>query len=181
MVEGAVRPEERVKICPGRHRWSSLQGNVFQNFIAAGIALVIKPLRCLFERIEHGQVRWRCGVLCGVEPHCKRPRASIVASRGPPAAADRWNPRQVVMKSREMIQSVRKPDETGFECTQIGGFKRKRLHEVLDLPNRICRRVVLDEFTGKPAANRIDGAMRDLQNRPPGGFKRYTSSRLGEG
>ena len=76
---------------------------------------------------------------------------------------------------------MRKPDEAGFECAQIGGFKRKRLHKVLDLPNRIYRRVVLDEFTGKPAANRVDGATRDLQNRPPGGFERHTSSRLGEG
>jgi len=80
-----------------------LHGNVFQNFIAAGIALVIKLLRCLFERVEHGRIRWRCGVFCGVEPHRERQRASIVASRGPPAAADRWNLCQVVMKLREMI------------------------------------------------------------------------------
>jgi hypothetical protein len=92
VVEGAIRPEERVKICRGRHRRSSLQANVLQNLIAAGLALVIKLLRCLFERIEHDRIRWRYGVFCGVEPLRERSRAGMVASRRLPA---RWNLYQI--------------------------------------------------------------------------------------
>ena len=89
--------------------------------------------------------------------------------------------RQVVMKLREMIQRVAEPDEAGPDRAQIGGFQRQRFEEVLDLLDRFDRRVVLDGFTGEPAADCIDRTVRDLQDRPPGGLERDRSSRFGEG
>ena len=85
------------------------------------------------------------------------------------------------MKLREMIQRVDEADEPGAYRAQIGGFQRERFEEVLDLLDRFGRRVVRHGFAGEPAADGIDCAMSDLQDRPPGGLERDLPSRFHEG
>jgi hypothetical protein len=52
---------------------------------------------------------------------------------------------------------------------------------VFDLLDSFDRRVVLDGFTGEPAADCIDRRTSDLQDRSPGGLERDRRSRFGKG
>ena len=80
-----------------------------------------------------------------------------------------------------MIQCVNEPDKTRAYRAQISGFDGERFEEVLNVLDRFDRRVVLDGFTGEPAADWVDRATSNLQDRPPGGFERDFRSCFGKG
>ena len=70
------------------------------------------------------------------------------------------------MELYEMIERVADPDEAGLEYPQIGGFQRKGLQEVVDLPDRFHRRVVTNGFASEPLADGVDRPMRYLNSIP---------------
>src|SRR5215470_11866454 len=79
-----------------------------------------------------------------------------------------------------MIQRVDDTDKTRAYCAKIAGFDGERFEEVLDLLDLFDGRVVLDGFTGEPAADRVDCATSNLQARPPASLKRDGRSRFGK-
>src|SRR5215831_19280365 len=80
-----------------------------------------------------------------------------------------------------MIQRVDDTDKTRAYCAKIAGFDGERFEEVLDLLDLFDGRVVLDGFTGEPAADCVDSATSDFEDRPPGGLERDRRSRFGKG
>src|SRR5262249_19223961 len=87
---------------------------------------------------------------------------------------------QVVMKLTEMIQRVNEADKTRAYRAEISAFDGERFEEVLDLLDLFDGRVVLDGFTGEPAADCIDRRASNLQDRSPGGLQRDRRSRFGK-
>src|SRR5262249_5168060 len=86
------------------------------------------------------------------------------------------------VKSRpEMVQRVAEADETGAYCFQVGGLQRERFEEAVDLFAPSGRRVVRNGSAGEPPADNGNGAVRDLQNRPPAGLEGNFPSRFGKG
>jgi len=67
---------------------------------------------------------------------------------------------------------VDEPDKTAAYRAQISGFDGERFEEVLSLVDRFERWLVLDGFTGEPAADCIKRPTSNLQDRPPGGSPR---------
>src|SRR5262245_62112121 len=78
-----------------------------------------------------------------------------------------------------MIERVDEADKTRAYRAQISGFDGERFEEVLDLLDSFDRRVVLDGFTGEPAADCIDRRTRNFEDRPPGGLERDRRSGFG--
>src|SRR5262249_18025370 len=79
-----------------------------------------------------------------------------------------------------MVQCVAEADETGAYCFQVGGLKRERFEEMIDLFASFGRRVVSDGFSGEPPPASIDCTMGDLQDCPPGGLEGDLPSRFGD-
>src|SRR5271166_3191899 len=180
VVKGAIGPGECLDLRTGRRYGLALQSDVFQGLFADSLAFGAKLLRNIFDCLEDGWIGCRRGVFRDVKPRSKCPRTRFKASRWLPVADGRRNTAQIVMKLYEMIKCMAKPDEAGLEYPQIGGFQRKRLQEVVDLPDRFDRRVVTEGVAGEAAAYGVDRTMSKLQGRPPAGLERDCPSRFGE-
>ena len=121
VVKGKICPHECLETGAGRRRGCALQGNIFEQLLATGLAFFVELFRGRFEGLEDGRVSCRLGVLCGVQPPSQCLNSRFETCRRLPVADCRRNARQVVMKLREMIQRV---DEAGAYRAQIGGFQR---------------------------------------------------------
>src|SRR5262249_15473616 len=66
VVEGAVGPYERLQSGAGRRRRRALQGDIFQQRRAPGLAFGAKLFRGVGDRFEDGLIRRRLGSLRGL-------------------------------------------------------------------------------------------------------------------
>ena len=98
VVEGKIGPHERLESGAGRRRGRALQGDIFEQLLATGLAFFVELFRGRFESLEDGRVRCRLGVFRGVEPPSQRLSSRFEACRGLPVADGGRDARQVVMK-----------------------------------------------------------------------------------
>src|SRR4029077_5761272 len=96
------------------------------------------------------------------------------------ASDARGDASQVAMQLHEMVQRVAQAYEAGSDRRQVRRLQRERFEEGVDLLDRVGRRVVRDGGAAERAANRLDRAPRDLEDRPPGGLERDGRPRIGQ-
>ena len=56
MVEGKIGPHQRFETGAGRRRRHALQGDIFQQLLASGLAFGAEPFRGVFECLEDSRI-----------------------------------------------------------------------------------------------------------------------------
>src|SRR5579862_5525063 len=180
VVKCLLRPAEHFQAVARGLRRSSLQRDVLQYPVAAGLALVGQPARGGRHRVKHRRSGRRLDIFCRLKPRTERRRTLCKVGRRLPIAAVGRQPGEIVVQLVQMVERVAQPDETRLEIGKVEGFERQRFQEELDLSDRVGRRRVTDSLAGKRAANGLDRGMGKLEDRPPGGLQRDRSAGLGK-
>src|SRR6516225_9666816 len=98
VIECAVGPAEHVETVARRPSSHSLQCDVLQYLVAAGLALLGEAFRGAFHCPEDGRPRCRLGLFCRIEPFGECFGAFFKAGRGLPIRRLRRHPCEVVIQ-----------------------------------------------------------------------------------
>ena len=126
MVEHSDSPGEGVETGARRRRKHPLQSDILQQLRASRIAFNSELFRGSFKRLVDGRIDVDRRVCRGVEPRGEHLSARCEPRRGLEFAHGGQRASQIVMKLREMVQSVGQADQTGRYRAQVDGLERKQ-------------------------------------------------------